>query len=66
MVSWEKLLSWAELVNPVDTGMYPRVETRGLQQDLWCLAWPQCLFSFPVLANWPKPAGRVGSVFYAS
>lgn len=51
VVSWEKLLSWAELDNPVDTGVYPRVETRGLQQDLWCLAWPQCLFSFPVLAN---------------
>lgn len=29
MVSWEKLGSWAELVNPVDNVMYPRVETRG-------------------------------------
>lgn len=29
MVSWEKLLSWAELVNPVDNIVYPKVETRG-------------------------------------
>lgn len=66
VVSWEKLGSWAELVNPVDNVMYPRVETGDLQQDLCCLAWPHCLFSFPVLANWPEPAGRIGSVFYAS
>lgn len=40
MVSWEKLLSWAEQVNLVDNIVYPRTETRGLRQDLWCLAWP--------------------------